>query len=93
MDQLRKCVEVLRRLATEPDAPDCVVLAEHSEHGEVGSTAKSDWGPIDTQVSGRSRALLVPESERVSAGIQTFCADTPEPPTGRLMVWPRHRGP
>ena len=30
MDQLRKCVDVLRRLATEPDAPDCVVLAEQA---------------------------------------------------------------
>ena len=30
MDQLRKCVEVLRRLAKEPDDPDCVVLAEQA---------------------------------------------------------------
>jgi hypothetical protein len=28
MDRLRKCVDVLRRLAKEPDDPDCVVLAE-----------------------------------------------------------------
>jgi hypothetical protein len=30
MDQLRKCVEVLRRLAKEPDDLDCVVLAEQA---------------------------------------------------------------
>ena len=30
MNQLRKCVEVLRRLAKEPDDPDCVVLAEQA---------------------------------------------------------------
>jgi hypothetical protein len=30
MDQLQKCVEVLRRLAKEPDDPDCVVLAEQA---------------------------------------------------------------
>ena len=30
MDQLRKCVDVLRRLAKEPDDPDCVVLAEQA---------------------------------------------------------------
>jgi hypothetical protein len=30
MDQLRKCVEVLRRLAKEPDDPDCVILAEQA---------------------------------------------------------------
>ena len=30
MDPLRKCVEVLRRLAKEPDDPDCVVLAEQA---------------------------------------------------------------
>ena len=30
MEQLRKCVDVLRRLAKEPDDPDCVVLAEQA---------------------------------------------------------------
>jgi hypothetical protein len=30
MDQLRECVAVLRRLAKEPDDPDCVVLAEQA---------------------------------------------------------------
>ena len=30
MDELRKCVDVLRRLAKEPDDPDCVVLAEQA---------------------------------------------------------------
>jgi hypothetical protein len=30
MDRLRKCVDVLRRLAKEPDDPDCVVLAEQA---------------------------------------------------------------
>ena len=30
MDRLEKCVDVLRRLAKEPDDPDCVVLAEQA---------------------------------------------------------------
>jgi hypothetical protein len=30
MDRLRECVDVLRRLAKEPDDPDCVVLAEQA---------------------------------------------------------------
>jgi hypothetical protein len=30
MDELQKCVEVLRRLAKEPDDPNCVVLAEQA---------------------------------------------------------------
>jgi hypothetical protein len=30
MDRLRLCTEVLRRLAKEPDDPDCVILVEHA---------------------------------------------------------------
>jgi hypothetical protein len=30
MDQLRECIAILRRLAKEPDDPDCVVLAEQA---------------------------------------------------------------
>jgi hypothetical protein len=30
MDQVRECIAVLRRLAKEPDDPDCVVLAEQA---------------------------------------------------------------
>jgi hypothetical protein len=30
MDRLRSCMEVLRRLAKEPENPDCVILAEQA---------------------------------------------------------------
>jgi len=30
MDRLRLCMEVLRRLAKEPENPDCVILAEQA---------------------------------------------------------------
>ena len=30
MNQLRLCMEVLRRLAKEPENPDCVILAEQA---------------------------------------------------------------
>ena len=30
MDRLRACMEVLRRLAKEPEDPDCVILAEQA---------------------------------------------------------------
>ena len=30
MNQLQSCMEVLRRLAKEPDDPDCVILAEQA---------------------------------------------------------------
>jgi hypothetical protein len=30
MDRLRACMEVLRRLAKEPENPDCVILAEQA---------------------------------------------------------------
>ena len=30
MNRLRLCMEVLRRLAKEPESPDCVILAEQA---------------------------------------------------------------
>jgi hypothetical protein len=30
MNRLQSCMEVLRRLAKEPDDPDCVILAEQA---------------------------------------------------------------
>jgi hypothetical protein len=40
-------VPVMPRSASAPVTP----RSEHSEHGAVGSAAKSEWGPIDTRIT------------------------------------------
>ena len=43
MDHLNVSMDVLRRLAKDPDDPDCVVLAEQTIDEEAAKCRDEDW--------------------------------------------------
>ena len=86
MDQLRKCVEVLRRLAKEPDDPDCVVLAEQAindylrnEIEALRAALERIGKAIDEEAAKGRGERLEPDGRLVQACV--------EKPPGELEEW------
>ena len=53
MDRLRLCIEALRRLATEADDPNCVVLAE----GKINSYLQNEIDALRAALERVSKAI------------------------------------
>ena len=62
MDRLQKCIDVLRRLAKEPDDPDGVVLAEQA----INDYLRKDIEALRAALEKVGRAIDEKAANRVS---------------------------
>jgi predicted ATPase len=74
MNRLQSCMEVLRRLAKEPDDPDCVILAEQAINEYLKNEAmtgmekaKEKWCEAELYRVAGEITLMSPERDTVKA--------------------------